>query len=410
MALGAGLRFGGFGCGHPDERKQAPPAPPPTPAKPPQKMVIFFLSGGPDGVLTLDPKQSNEIAPWVDNPMADASVQEGDVRLGALWAPLKKWAPKMAVLHGVQVESANHFAGTWQFLRMRRRGTKNMPGLLDLIARHRQEPLGALTTGTLFNRTYTPNWLPIEGSVVPARTREGLEKFDQLSPEELREMSTVMHEIASDKSLRPADRAAYERVVAYVDALISKPKFVKADWGPSDSYDSAVTGSQRILWSFEHDLASAALVYFGFNSFDTHFANLNRQKNVNGAFVKAFDHFLQELHTRRNAHGLLADQTTIVVAGELGRYPRINSDQGKDHYPEISMLFMGAGVNAGAKGRVLGQTGKDMLGMPMDFKTGGVGGNRHVMLDDVGSTLLTLAGIEPTQYGYPSHPIEALLA
>jgi hypothetical protein len=61
--------------------------------------------------------------PWVDNPMHGDSIQEGDVRLGALWTPLRKWAPKMSVLYGVQVESANHFAGTWQFLRMRARAS-----------------------------------------------------------------------------------------------------------------------------------------------------------------------------------------------------------------------------------------------------------------------------------------------
>jgi uncharacterized protein (DUF1501 family) len=172
---------------------------------------------------------------------------------------------------------------------------------------------------------------------------------------------------------------------------------------------AAVTGMQRVVWALEHDLASSALVYFGFNSFDSHWENLKRQKNVNGVFSHAFDRFLEELRIRRNAHGSLLEQTTIVVTGELGRYPRINSDQGKDHLPEISLLLMGAGVQTGALGNVVGQTGRDMMGLPIDLATGAIGGKRYLTLDDVGSTVLRMFSIEPTQYGYPSRPIEPLL-
>ena len=376
-----------------------------------QKMVIFFLSGGPDGVLTLDPKTPGEIDTWVDNPMRDQNVESGNIRLGALWAPLAKFSSKMAIVHGVRVESANHFAGTWQFLRMRRRGLMNTPGILDLFARHRDAPLGAITVGTLFNRTYTPSWVPLDGTVVPQREREGLAKYDDLPPDQLRELASVMREMAETPSLRPPDRESYERVAAYLDAVQTAPKFAPEDWKAPESFAVPIQGMQRVLWAFEHDLASAALVYFGFNSFDSHFANIRRQKDCNGAFVASFEKFLDALSKRRNKHGTLAEQTTIVAAGELGRYPRVNSDAGKDHYPEISMLFMGAGVNTGGRGAVLGHTGKDMLGLPMDLATGKVGtGTRHLFLDDVGTTLLSIAGIEPTQFGYPAHPIEPLIA
>jgi hypothetical protein len=405
LALAATVPVASLGC-----NSRRPPPPPPAPAKP-RKLVVFFLSGGPDGVLTMDPKTSAEISPWVDNPLPAENVESGHLRLGALWAPLARWGNRMAIVHGVQVESANHFAGTWQFLRMRRRGVMRTPGILDLIARHRDAPLGAITVGNLFNRTYTPSWLPLDGVVAPGRLRQGLSKFDDLPAAELRELAAALRDHATDKTLRPADRESYQRVVVYLEGLQKVGKLEPQDWKiPLEkSFPDAIPGMQRVLWALEHDFASAALVYFGFNKFDSHWANLERQREANGAFVPAFDRFLTELQARRNAHGSLAEQTTIVVAGELGRYPRINSDQGKDHLPEISLLFMGAGIETGSRGLVLGQNGKDMMGLPMDLATGRLTGSRHVILDDIGSTLLRVFGIEPTQYGYPARPIEPLI-
>ncbi|HEY5937966.1 MAG TPA: DUF1501 domain-containing protein [Kofleriaceae bacterium] len=406
LALAATVPAASLACGS----RRAEPEAKPVARKPPRKLVVFFLSGGPDGVLTMDPKTTGEVSSFVDNPLHKDNVEVGNVRLGATWAPLARWGHQMAIVHGVQVESANHFAGTWQLLRMRRRGMMSTPGFLDLIARHRDSPLGAITVGNLFNRTYTPSWVPLDGSVTPNRAPQGLSQFDKLPPAELRELAAALRDNARDQTLRPTDRASYERVAAYLDGVQKVGKHEPVDWKlKSDLFAEAVPGMQRVLWALEHDFASAGLVYFGFNKFDTHWRNLERQRETNGFFVRAFDRFLAELHLRRNEHGSLADQTTIVVAGEVGRHPRVNSDLGKDHLPEISMLFMGAGISTGDRGLVLGQNGKDMMGLPMDLKTGRVGGSRHVVLDDIGGTLLRLFEIEPTQYGYPAHPIEPLI-
>jgi len=409
LALGASLPIVGLGCRGDDKRPQQVPAPATKPK--PRKLVVLFLSGGPDGVLTLDPKTPSEVEGWVDNPTHTESITAGNMRLGSLWAPLSKWAERMAIVHGVQVESANHFAGTWQFLRMRRRGLLSTPSIFDLIARHQQSPLGAVTVGHLFNRTYSPGWLALDGEVVGTSGAQGLSHFDSTPRDELAQLAAALRENARAPGLRPTDVQSYERVIAYLDTLQTVPPLELVPWKvPSgERMGPPITGMQRVLWALEHDLASTALVYFGFNKFDSHWKNLERQQSVNAAFTGAFDLFLQGLHAKRNQHGTLAEQTTILVAGEVGRFPRLNSDHGKDHFPEVSMLLMGAGIATGSKGNIVGQTGKNMLGLPMDLKTGKLGGTKHVMLDNVGSTLLRLFGIEPTQYGYPSQPIEPLL-
>src|SRR5262245_26792316 len=48
------------------------------------------------------------------------------------------------------------------------------------------------------------------------------------------------------------------------------------------------------------------------------------------------------------ARGLL-ETTLVVVVGEFGRTPRVNSNSGRDHYPACySAMLAGAGIRGGA--------------------------------------------------------------
>lgn len=63
----------------------------------------------------------------------------------------------------------------------------------------------------------------------------------------------------------------------------------------------------------------------------------------------------------------LLDDTLVVVASEMTRTPVLNSMRGKDHWPYLSLLFLGGGAPAG---RLLGGTDDRMEGLPVDLATG----------------------------------------
>ena len=53
----------------------------------------------------------------------------------------------------------------------------------------------------------------------------------------------------------------------------------------------------------------------------------------------------------------MLDDTLVVCMGEFGRTPRINADEGRDHYAKAwSMAIAGGGVQGG---RVIGATSAD---------------------------------------------------
>src|SRR5262249_9205403 len=131
-----------------------------------------------------------------------------------------------------------------------------------------------------------------------------------------------------------------------------------------------------------------------------------------GEYFPLLARFLEEAKRRSTPFGSVFDNLLIVVTSELGRFPRLNDDQGKDHFPETPVLFLGRRINTGGgHGAAFGATGREMEAVPLRLSDGrpvGKDGYR-VQLDDVGATLLQLTGVNPRSYGYDGRILDFLL-
>lgn len=93
----------------------------------------------------------------------------------------------------------------------------------------------------------------------------------------------------------------------------------------------------------------------------------------------AWSALVSDLHER----GLL-EETLVIVMGEFGRTPKINTSAGRDHWPRVfSVLLAGGGVRGG---QVVGAS--DARGESP--------GERPVTPADLACTVYTLLGIDPT--------------
>ena len=79
----------------------------------------------------------------------------------------------------------------------------------------------------------------------------------------------------------------------------------------------------------------------------------------------------------------MLDETLVVVMGEFGRTPKVNTSGGRDHWPNVfSVALAGGGVQGG---QILGSS--DPLGeLPIE---------RPVSPSDLAATLYSLLGIDP---------------
>src|SRR6185369_15152891 len=80
------------------------------------------------------------------------------------------------------------------------------------------------------------------------------------------------------------------------------------------------------------------------HSYDMHENNFGMLKNCNLPILdQAWPALIQDLEAR----GLL-DSTLVIVMGEMGRSPRVNSKAGRDHWPRCGFsLLTGGGIKPG---------------------------------------------------------------
>jgi hypothetical protein len=124
--------------------------------------------------------------------------------------------------------------------------------------------------------------------------------------------------------------------------------------------------------------AGVRCVSLAWGGWDTHGNNFGHLKMQ----LPPMDQGLGTLVEDLDAHGML-DDTIVIVWGEFGRTPRVNSGAGRDHWPRaMSVLMAGGGISAG---QAIGATNR--LGeMPKD---------RPIHLQEVFATLYQHMGIDP---------------
>ena len=148
--------------------------------------------------------------------------------------------------------------------------------------------------------------------------------------------------LASDKARRAFD-------------LDSEPQAIRNRYGFVEKYNpmdprrcSASAFNQRLLLARRLVEANVRLVTVDCRWWDTHVEGMDSMKN---GFLPRWDQSYSALIEDLDQRGLL--KTTLVVAwGEFGRTPKVNKDNGRDHYPHVFSAALAGGPVQG--GRVVG--------------------------------------------------------
>jgi hypothetical protein len=121
-----------------------------------------------------------------------------------------------------------------------------------------------------------------------------------------------------------------------------------------------------------------AFVEVNLGGWDTHQDNFNRVATN----CKQLDPGMGTLIRDLNEKGLLKN-TLVLWMGEFGRTPKINGNNGRDHYPKVwSVAMAGGGIQGG---RVIGASDKDGVEVK----------DRPVTIPDLFATVYTAIGVDP---------------
>ena len=168
-----------------------------------------------------------------------------------------------------------------------------------------------------------------------------------------------------------------------VDALdLSKedPK-IRARYGDGQpyqyQYDGHRTMNEQLLVARRLVEAGARCVTLSYGRWDSHSQNFDLVRDHGGKLDQCFSALVEDLEAR----GML-DDVTVIAWGEFGRTPRINSNAGRDHWPQVSCAIMAGGGIRG--GQAIGETNR----------LGEVPKDRPVHFQEIMATLYHNLGID----------------
>jgi RNA polymerase sigma factor (sigma-70 family) len=125
--------------------------------------------------------------------------------------------------------------------------------------------------------------------------------------------------------------------------------------------------------------AGVPVVEVTMGGWDTHANSFEALKKLSGQLDAGWSALLKDMDERK-----MLDEVVIVWMGEFGRTPRINAQQGRDHYPLCSSVVLaGRGIKGG---QVLGATDADGIKVAA----------LPVKPPELLATVYTALGIDPT--------------
>jgi uncharacterized protein (DUF1501 family) len=172
------------------------------------------------------------------------------------------------------------------------------------------------------------------------RRRAGLEMLEQRFATETGDAKVEGRRQVYAKAER---LMASSRVKAF--DLSSEPAAAQAAYGDSDFGRGCLT-ARRLVES------GVKYVEVQLDGWDTHKDNFTRTKTLMGQLDPALSALLHDLAQRK-----MLEHTLVACFGEFGRTPKINGNDGRDHYPLAWTALLAGGSIRG--GYVHGQTNED---------------------------------------------------
>lgn len=335
----------------------------------PRSAIHIFLAGGPSHYETFDPKPDAPLE--IRGPYNPISTNVPGINICETLPALAKIADKYSLIRSCCHDNTGHgggqryvttgyksasledelphdypHVGSW--VSKTRGGVQNgMPTYLQMGGSGEKDPafLGPACAPFSVYSTGKPVGLELNPTVKVER----LENRRQL----LKQLDTLRRHAESGRKMDALDtleQQAYEMLTSTAAReafeLSKEPAEVRERYGNHDSGRCCLLARRFIE-------AGAGFVSIRMGSWDHH-------GNAGGTITSGMDEhgppmdqavstLIRDLHDRG-----LSEQVLVLVWGEFGRTPRINSFFGRDHWPgAMSVLVAGGGLNMG---QVIGAT------------------------------------------------------
>ena len=370
--------------------------------------IVIWLDGGPSHLESFDPKP--DAPEEVRGPLGTIATNLTGIRIGECLEKTATMLDKIAIIRSMTSPLGEHNFGTHYLMT----GYKPTPALVyptyGATLAHIRSQVGVLPpniaipnfkSSTGNQNSHGNGYLPIATAPFsvggnPDRSDfkvRDLDFYQGLDIERLdrrRQIVNAFDEFsrakdasatASDPNLERAYNLIASNKAKSAFNLSEEPDDVRARYGKGGGNG---IGQSCLL---ARRLVERGVPFVSVNSsgWDSHVDILKlkeRYPNDRNAHLPSLDRAFTALIEDLSDRGML-DETLVVVMGEFGRTPKINTRGGRDHWPNVfSVALAGGGIRGG---QVIGSS--DALGeYPKDQPT---------TPSDLAATIYTLLGIDP---------------
>jgi hypothetical protein len=323
-----------------------------------QKSVIWiWLAGGPTHIETFDPKMTAPVE--YRSLTGEASTPIPGVTIGGSFGRLASLVDRMAIIRSFAHGDSSHGTATQRLMTGYNDRTNMRPSLGSIMAR---------TLGTTNPSTGMPSYVRV-GSIRgdgPGWLGSMYSPFNPSGParknmdasvaaDRMRDRRSLLNELDRLNRQRDAsgtmdgidgfEQQAFELILGSArDAF----EINKENKKTRDRYGTGL--GENLLKARRLCQAGCSFITVSYGGWDMHGGIL---KGFNGGRSEQVDQGVSALIEDLEQRGMLED-VLVVVTGEFGRTPKINSKGGRDHWGRLCTLALcGGGLKMG---QVIGQS------------------------------------------------------
>jgi hypothetical protein len=333
--------------------------------------VLLYMRGGPSQFETFDPKPGHANG----GPTQAIDTAVAGTRIAAGWTNVAREMRDIALIRSMTNREGEHQRAVYQMhTGYAPAGGVRFPSIGSLVASEiapREFDLPHfVSVGTRLGSTGAGflgmNFAPF-AVADPTRLPANVEVPGNVSPTRLERRVALMQDLERDFAEAGGAARVRDHRALYGSAtnMVRSPRIGAFDLAKEsdtvrDSYGRNGFG-QGCLLARRLVEAGVTFVEVELNGWDTHRNNFEQTKRLSGQADAGLAALVRELRER----GRL-ERTLVIWMGEFGRTPRINPNNGRDHYPRaFSLALAGGGIRGG---RVVGATsegGNDVTQRPV---------------------------------------------
>jgi uncharacterized protein (DUF1501 family) len=329
-----------------------------------EHLVILWMNGAASQMETWDPKPGHKNG----GPTKAIKTRAKGLQIAHTLPRLAEHGDKLCVVRSMATGEGNHQRARY-FLHTGYvpSGTVRHPDIGALICQQKAEDESELPAYISLNGAPGPGAGVLGVAQAPFRIQDPTKPVDNLAyakgvdekrfARRRKLLSDLGQEFGPNHG--HADEVeGHDKVVAKADRMMHSKKIKAFDLGQESESTRAAYGKNKFgqgcLMARRLIEQGTKVVEVQLNGWDTHKDNFTRTTNLTGQLDLGFSALLKDLSERD-----LLQKTLVVCMSEFGRTPRINENEGRDHYAKAWSMAMAGGMIRG--GQVIGATSPDGL-------------------------------------------------